>query len=141
MNIKVKLLHPNAVLPQIMRSGDAGADLTAVKVFHCDLFSEYSTGVSIAIPDGYVGFLYPRSSCSMKTQILANCVGVIDSNYRGEIKLRFKNTTSGLGENSYKVGDRVGQLIIQKIPEVTFEEVETLDETNRGENGFGSSGN
>lgn len=140
MNIQVKKLHPDAVLPQVMKKGDAGADLTAVTKLETGMYTEYGTGLAVKIPENHVGLLFPRSSCSLKTQILANCVGVIDENFRGEIKLRFKNTADGINENSYEVGDRVGQLIVIAREEMSFYEVEELDSTNRGSSGFGSSG-
>lgn len=140
LNIKFKKLNPNAVAPTIQKLGDAGADLQAISKTETSMYTEYGTGIAIQLPPNTVGLLFPRSSCSLKTQVLANCVGVIDENFRGEIKLRFKNTAEGINENSYEVGDRVGQLIVIPREEMTFEQVAELDETIRGKQGFGSSG-
>lgn len=141
MNVKIKKLVPEAVVPKYSRKGDAGLDLTATSMNDTDMYIEYGTGLAVAIPEGYVGYIFPRSSLSNYHLDLANAVGVIDSNYRGEIKFRFKKTEDHWSSKYYKVGDRVGQLIIMPIPEIEFEEAEELDETNRGANGYGSSGN
>jgi len=142
MNIRVKKLHSKAVLPIRGSEHAAGYDLTSVgyEIFNSEGYGyiEYQTGLAIMIPTGYVGLLFPRSSVSKTGLILANCVGVIDSDYRGEIKARFKwiqDTTR------YNVGDRVCQLIIIKYEELTFEEVEELEQTARATSGFGSTGN
>lgn len=136
MNVKIKLLSKEAVIPKRGRKGDAGLDITATSVNETTDYIEYGTDLSIAVPEGYAGMLYPRSSLSNYELILSNHVGVLDSNYRGEIKFRFKKT----GTKIYNVGDRIGQLVLHKIPEIVFEEVEELDETNRGDRGYGSSG-
>lgn len=95
------------------------------------------TGVSLEIPEGYVGFLFPRSSISKTKHFLRNSVGVIDSGYRGEVKLRFSLDESS---TSYQIGDKVGQVIFVKLPTVELTEVEELPTSARGEGGFGSSG-
>lgn len=134
--VKVKLLE-GAVMPTKQRDGDAGFDLIAHSISQStEDFIEYGTGVHIEIPKDCVGLLFPRSSISNMNMILANSVGVIDSNFRGEIKLRFRTT----GGKIYTVGDRVGQLVILKLPDVQLSLVSSLEETERGENGFGSSG-
>jgi dUTP pyrophosphatase len=141
MNIKIKKLHENAVIPSYAKDGDCGLDLTAISISTVDKgnygYVEYDTGISIEVPEGYVGLVYPRSSISNSGLILTNSVGVIDQNYRGSIKCRFKaipNTAI------YSVGDRVAQLIIQPIAKIEFELVDELSETNRGDLGFGSTG-
>lgn len=151
LKVKIKKLVSNAVLPKYALRGDAGMDFTAISVKVDNCYTEYGTGVAIEIPEGYVGLLFPRSSVSNKAQFLANCVGVIDSNYRGEIKFRFKvsmslvNGAMELGDDEllnnlfYHEGDKIGQMIIMPYPEVQFEEVEELSMTNRGEGGFGST--
>ena len=93
MDVKVKLLHKDAQLPKYAGQGDAGLDLTCVSVNEEESFIEYDTGVSIEIPEGYVGLLFPRSSVSKKDIMLCNSVGVIDSSYRGSIKVRYKRTS------------------------------------------------
>ena len=142
MNIQIKKLHENAIIPSYSKLGDAGLDLTAISVKTVDKSSygyiEYDTGLAIEIPNGFVGLIYPRSSISNTGLFLANAVGVIDSNYRGPIKCRFKAIPNTV---IYAVGDRVAQLIIQPIQQITFEEVSELSDTNRGDLGFGSSNN
>ena len=138
MNIKIKKLHPNAIIPEYAKIGDAGLDLTAVDFISNGLHITYKTGLAIEIPEGFVGLLFPRSSVYKTGQYLTNSVGVIDSGYRGEVMLKF---TRPALDSQYKVGDRVGQLIIMPYPQVKFEEVEDLDATDRGVGGFGSTGN
>ena len=138
MKIKIKKLHEDAVIPSYSKAGDAGMDLYSVqreqdKHGNC----VYYTGLAVEIPEGHVGLLYPRSSISKTSCSLRNAVGVIDSGYRGEIMLKFSCSTN-LG--IYNVGDRVAQLIIMPYPQVEFEEVEELSDTDRGEGGFGSTG-
>jgi dUTP pyrophosphatase len=155
IKVKIKKLVPEAVIPSYSKAGDAGMDLVAITESSSAEhgFVEFGTGLSIEIPNGYVGLLFPRSSISTKSCTLANCVGVIDSNYRGEIKFRFKPDTSSIfasmweniAENfkseDYKIGDRIGQLIIIPYPHIDLEEVSELSDTERGTKGFGSSGN
>ncbi len=142
MNIRIKKLHPNAVIPSYSKEGDAGLDLTAVTMTSVNEenygYLEYDTGISMEIPEGHVGLVFPRSSISHTGLILANAVGIVDSNYRGPIKCRFKAIPNS---NVYSSGDRVAQLIILPIPQITFEEVEELSTTERGGKGFGSTGN
>src|SRR5690349_12022788 len=122
MIVKFKKLVPEAVTPTYSKIGDAGLDLTAISKKNEAEYIEYGTGIAVEIPDGHVGLLFPRSSVTSKSIILKNSVGVIDSNYRGEIKLRFKGFSPySLGNviahhNVYKIGDRIGQLIIVPIP-------------------------
>ena len=138
MKVKIKKLNENGRIPKYSREGDAGLDLTAASVeFNRGIFS-YGTGIAVEIPDGHVGLIYPRSSISKYDLMLCNHVGVIDSNYRGEIILKFKSTRDF--PNIFLVGDKIGQLIIVPYPKINFVEVEELSETNRGSQGFGSSG-
>lgn len=142
MKVKIKKLHPSAVIPTKAHASDAGFDLTAVwsgwdndsKVF------EYGFGLSFEIPEGYVGLIFPRSSIFRKDLFLTNCVGVIDNGYRGEVTVKFKSTTGRIPD-SYNVGARVAQMIIMPIPQVTFVEVKELSDTDRGSGGYGSTGN
>jgi dUTP pyrophosphatase len=144
MKVNIKKLHPNAVIPKYGRDGDAGLDLVAITLddvvpgFADDDFTQYGTGLAVEIPQGYVGLIFPRSSISTYGLMLANSVGVIDSNYRGELKIRFK-TTSDWGK-VYQVGDKIAQLVIIPYPSIEFNEVVELSDTNRGDKGFGSSG-
>lgn len=137
MRVKIKKLRPDAIIPSYAKSGDAGMDLTAVDFDANDLHVTYKTGLAVAIPAGFVGLLFPRSSVYKTGQYLTNAVGVIDSGYRGELMLKFNQSNS---LNMYKIGDRVGQLIIMPRPYVEFEEVDELSETDRGAGGFGSTG-
>jgi len=141
VKVQIKRLVEHAEIPQYMREGDAGLDLTATDRYENRDFDyiEYGTGISVKIPEGYVGLVFPRSSISKTPHSLANSVGVIDSNYTGEIKLRFR-TKENREDLEYGVGDRIGQLIILPYPKVILEEVENLEETNRGSKGFGSTG-
>lgn len=138
MKVKFKKLHPNAVTPKYAKFGDAGMDLTATSRWHEASNVCYGTGIAMEIPQGYVGLVFPRSSVAKKELLLSNCVGVIDSGYRGEITAKFK-TTNG-GSHLYEVGERICQIIILPYPEIEFDEVETLSETERGDGGYGSSG-
>ena len=138
MEIKIKKLHENAVIPRYSRNGDAALDLTATSVsFDKGLFS-YGTGLAIEIPENHVGILVPRSSLSNYDLSLTNSIGILDSNFRGEILLKFRSTREF--PKIFIVGERIGQLMILPIPTIDFVEVQELSETNRGSKGFGSSG-
>jgi dUTP pyrophosphatase len=137
MRIKIKKLHPDAVLPKYAKQGDAGMDLTAVSIELINTnYMKYNFGLAFEIPEGFVGFIFPRSSCYKQLQILSNCVGVVDSGYRGEVSA----VMVGAHDKSYKVGDRVAQLIVMPIPYVQFDEVDELSDTERGAGGYGSTG-
>ena len=139
VNLKVKKIFSNAVVPSYPKLGDAGMDLTAISLEKNGAYYEYGTGLAIELPLGYVGLVFPRSSISKTDHYLRNSVGVIDAGYRGEIKIRM--SVPFLGGVEYKVGDRVAQLVIMKLPWVNIEQVDELSETDRGEGGFGSTGN
>lgn len=121
MRIKIKKLNELAVIPKYAKPGDAGLDLTAVHSETNLAYIEYGTGLVIEIPKGFVGLIFPRSSISKTGMSLCNAVGVIDSSYRGEIKLRFYDRNAS---NTYKIGDRIGQLIIIPYPQVVWEVVD-----------------
>lgn len=144
MQVKFKKLTPNSVTPTKANQADAGFDLVATdwRVSEDHTYIEYKTGIAVEIPLGYVGYIFPRSSVSRVQQILCNSVGVVDSGYRGEIMLRYRQTWRGghFEPQVYRVGEKVGQLIIMPIPEIEFLEVEELSESDRGEGGFGSTG-
>lgn len=142
MEVKIKKTHPDAVIPKYAMPGDAGMDLTAVSM-KIDEYGNicYGTGLAFEIPEGYVGLVFPRSSNHKKGVILTNCVGVIDSGYRGEVSFKFKEIALGnFSKVTYKVGDRIGQIIIMPYPQIEFVEVDELSETERGTNGYGSTG-
>ena len=139
MEVKIKRLHPNAVIPRYAKNGDAGMDLTAISVYRDDDGNiVYGTGISIEIPQGYVGFLFPRSSNSKTNLTLTNSTGVIDSGYRGEISMKFKELKYEI--KRYDIGDRIGQLIIMPYPQIEFKEVDELSKSERGDAGYGSTG-
>ena len=138
--VKVKKLVPEAVIPSYSKVGDAGMDLTITKEIENTSFSvSYGFGIAIEIPKGYVGLVFPRSSVRNQDLILSNCVGVIDSGYRGELQATFKKT-DGLDSIKYKVGDRGAQIIILPYPTIYMTEVPELSDTERGDGGFGSTG-
>lgn len=139
MKVKVKKLVPEAIIPKYAKPGDAGLDLTAISEDWDGKHSilTYGTGLSIEIPEGHVGLLFPRSSVYKTNLSLANSVGVIDSGYRGEIMFKFRYFEKGM---VYEVGDRIGQIIILPIPYIELEETNELSDSNRGSGGFGSSG-
>lgn len=150
MDVKIKKLHPDAVIPKYAKEGDAGLDLVAVyRYMDEDDNICYGTGLSFEIPEGYVGLIFPRSSIAKKNLSLVNSVGVVDSGYRGEIVFKFKATSDVIYRDSgifkkfstYEVGDRIGQILILPYPQINFIESETLSETDRGDGGFGSTGN
>ena len=144
MEIKFKKLHEKAVAPAKQHASDAGFDLTCVGVTtvrnECgQVLLVYHTGLAIEIPEGYVGLIFPRSSIYKKSLSMSNAVGVLDSNYRGEVMGIMRNTTDVIPA-IYKDGDRFAQLVIVKLPEVEgFVEAEELSETERGVGGFGST--
>jgi len=138
--VKVKKLVPEAVVPSYSKVGDAGMDLTITKEIENTSFSvSYGFGVAMEIPKGYVGLVFPRSSVRNQDLILSNCVGVIDSGYRGELQATFKKT-QGLDSIKYKVGERGAQIIILPYPTIYMTEVPELSDTERGSGGFGSTG-
>lgn len=146
MKIKWKKIHIDAVAPFYSKEGDGALDLTAVSADYDEWGNlSYNTGVGMEIPKGYVGLVFPRSSVVKLSMSLANCVAVIDSNYRGAIIVKYKPTMiypkkPVKNAGVYIPGDRVGQLIIVEAPEIELEEVEELSESVRGDGAFGSSG-
>jgi len=137
--IEIKKLSDNAILPSKANDGDAGWDLYASESLEILPSSRELVGTSISmiIPLGSVGLIWPRSGLAVKEGIDV-FAGVIDSGYRGEIKVCLYN--SGGLTTEIKEGDRIAQLLIQKINNVTFKESNTLSNTSRGRGGFGSSG-
>jgi dUTP pyrophosphatase len=138
--VKVKKLSDNAVIPSYSKVGDAGMDLTITREIENTSFSvSYGFGISMEIPKNFVGLVFPRSSVRNQDLILSNCVGVIDSGYRGELQATFKKT-QGLDSIKYKVGDRGAQIIILPYPQIKMVESDELSDTERGSGGFGSTG-
>ena len=139
LKIRLKKLNPTAVTPSYSKDGDAGMDLTSTTIIsHTTDQVTYGTGISLEIPKDYVGLVFPRSSIRKYDIELTNSVGVIDSGYRGEIQLTFNKVNSKT--TIYNVGDRVGQIMIIPYPKINFVESDELTITERGEDGFGSSG-
>jgi dUTP pyrophosphatase len=145
MDVRIKKLHKDAVIPVYAKPGDAGLDLVATeKLTETAKQVSYGTGISVEIPYGYVGLVFPRSSVRKYELELSNSVGVIDSGYRGEIQLTFNKTIVGEiyapSANIYETGDKIGQLVILPYPHINLVEVDELSETERGDGGFGSTG-
>lgn len=142
--IEVKKLTSTATIPTKNNETDAGYDLYADEdvVIYPEETVLISTGVSMAIPEGWAGFIWDRSGMGVKG--VHRHAGVVDSSYRGEIKVALSNTLSheNWTKNVYfvKKGDRIAQIVIQEAPHFVLQEVDSLDETERGEKGFGSSG-
>ena len=142
LKVKIKKLNENAVIPTYSKDGDAGMDLVSTsKSFDEDSNVVFGTGLAFEIPKGFVGLLFPRSSNAKKDLLLSNSVGVLDSGYRGEVMFKFKFSNCDYSENTYEIGDKVGQIIILPYPQIEFEEAEELSETERGNGGYGSTGN
>jgi dUTP pyrophosphatase len=140
MKVKIKRLHKDAVIPSYAKAGDAGLDLVATSIISFDKEQvTYGTGIAIEIPEGYVGLVFPRSSIRKYEQYLSNSVGVIDSGYRGEIQATFNSRY--YADVKYKVGDKIAQILIMPYPSIEFEETDELSSTERGDGGFGSTGN
>jgi dUTP pyrophosphatase len=141
VELLVRLLHPAARLPRRAHPGDAGADLFAVEavVIPPGERRDVGTGLALAIPVGYAGFVQPRSGLAFKHGImLVNSPGLIDAGYRGELRVSLYN--SGREPFAVAVGERIAQLVIQRVEEPEFLVADELPESGRGEGGFGSSG-
>ncbi len=144
MSVKIRKLSENAVVPKYSKPGDAGMDLTITSIIsETTTDVTYGFGIALEIPKGFVGLIFPRSSIRKYDLSLTNCVGVIDSGYRGEIQSTFKKTNwlKGNSSEKYEVGDRGAQIMILAYPQIEFIETDTLSESDRGNGGFGSTGN
>jgi dUTP pyrophosphatase len=153
MEVKIKKLNPNAVIPSYAKSGDAGMDLVATSIIS-DTPEQitYGMGIALEIPEGFVGLIFPRSSVRKTGLDLSNAVGVVDSGYRGELQATFNKVFGGdrfydetklteiTSHDFYKVGDRIAQIMIIPYPPIEFKEVDELSDSERGEGGFGSTG-
>ena len=142
VRVPIKILSRDAQIPHMAYNGDSGVDLRSVEriVLKPQERAMVATGLAIALPEGYAGFILPRSGLAAKHGIsIVNAPGLIDSNYRGELKVILLNTDP---DNSFtiEIGDRIAQLIVMPVPTINFEQVEELTESQRGESGFGSSG-
>jgi len=143
MEIPITRIDSDLPLPAYAKEGDAGADLVAnenVMLPPAGGRALISTGIAIAIPKGYAGFVQPRSGLAAKHGVTClNTPGLIDSGYRGELKVLLVNTDP---ETPFEVvkGERIAQLVIQRVESVEFIEVEALSDSDRGSGGFGSTG-
>ena len=142
LNVRIKRLDPSVELPSYAYLGDAGLDLRANEDVALAPFERklIPTGLAIAIPEGYAGFVQPRSGMALKHGLtMANTPGLIDAHYRGELKVVAVNIDAAETIHIAR-GERIAQLVIQKVPCVQLVEVDELDDTDRGSGGFGSSG-
>lgn len=142
MKLEVKLLHPDAQLPSYAHPGDAGLDLRSCEdvVLKPGQRAAVATGLAVAIPDGYAGFVHARSGRALKEGLaLPNAPGLIDAGYRGELKVLLVNLDSETPIEIRK-GEKIAQMVIQKVEDASTEIVESFDETSRGDGGFGSTG-
>ena len=140
--LPIKRLDSEVVLPSYAYEGDAGLDLRSSVDIDIAPFERklIPTGLAVAIPEGFAGFVQPRSGLALKSGLsMANTPGLIDSHYRGELKVIAVNLDANEAIHISK-GERVAQLVIQRVPVVSLMEVDELDETYRGTGGFGSSG-
>lgn len=142
VDIALRMLDPELPLPSYAHQGDAGADLCAREDVTLEPGERrlVPTGVAIALPLGYVGLIHPRSGLATKHGLtVVNAPGTVDAGYRGELKVTLLNTDTRT-PIVLKRGDRIAQLVIQKVERATFIQVAELDETVRGTGGFGSTG-
>lgn len=143
VNVKIKKLNEKAVVPTTGTAFSAGLDLvaTSCKPVPEGAYIQYGTSLAVEIPEGYMGLIFPRSSISSNTTLtLCNSVGLIDSDYRNEILVRFRNLVPG-SPKVYKVGEKVAQLVIIPYPKIQLDVVETLNDPNTRFGGFGSTDN
>lgn len=143
MQVKIKKLHPEAIIPQYATDGSACFDLHSVGDYFIDDIAHtnevVATGLSVEIPEGYQMLVFSRSGHAAKNNVrLANCVGVIDSDYRGEVKVLLAADIDA--RLTIKKGDRIAQAQIMPVHRVSFFEVDELTDTERGTGGFGSTG-
>ncbi len=142
VDLPIKRLDPTVELPSYAYEGDAGLDLRANESVTLAPHERrlVSTGLAVAIPEGYAGFVQPRSGLALREGLsMANTPGLVDSHYRGELKVCAVNLDD---ERSISIerGERIAQLVIQRVPVVRLVGLDAVDETDRGAGGFGSSG-
>jgi dUTP pyrophosphatase len=143
LDIPIVRLDPDLPLPSYAHDGDAGVDLVAredATLAPGGGRALVPTGIALALPNGYAGFVQPRSGLALKHGVTClNTPGLVDSGYRGELKVLLVNTDPG-SDYKVEVGDRIAQMVIQRVEQATFERVDELDDHQRGEGGFGSTG-
>lgn len=138
--VNFKKLHPEAKLPVKGSASAACFDVYATSVtLDQNYIVTYGLGFATEIPEGWRGVIVPRSNISKHPWVLANSVGIVDSDYRGEWMVKFKSISDEL-TLPYTIGDRIAQIYFEKVIDVAFAEVEELDQTGRGTGGFGSTG-
>lgn len=140
--VRIVRLDPGLPLPSYAHPGDAGADLRTTQDVTLEPGERLMvpTGVSLALPEGYVGLVHPRSGLAARHGLsIVNAPGTIDAGYRGEIKVMLINLDRHLAIHLER-GDRIAQLVVQRFERAEFMETETLDETPRGTGGYGSTG-
>ena len=143
LDVPVVALDPDLPLPSYAKAGDAGADLVAregVVLKAGGGRAAVPTGIALALPEGYGGFVQPRSGLAAKHGVtIVNAPGLVDSGYRGEVLVLLINTDPS---SDYEVqrGDRIAQLVIQRVEQATFRAVDELPDSERGAGGFGHSG-
>ena len=141
LDLPIRRLHPDAVVPAYAHEGDAGLDLVAVEPVELAPGERAAvpTGWAMAIPQGWVGLVHPRSGLALKQGLtVANAPGTIDAGYRGEVRVLVVNL--GAERVQVEAGQRIAQLLLQRVGRAAVVEVEDLDETGRGAGGFGSTG-
>lgn len=142
MKVLIKRLDPELPIPAFAHEGDAGLDLLAAESLSLKPSERalVPTGLALAIPEGYAGYVQPRSGLAVKRGLgLINAPGLIDSGYRGEVKIALINLDP---DNVIHIsrGDKIAQLVILQVPQVSLVEVDELPESKRGSGGFGSTG-
>lgn len=142
VQLKVKRLTDTAKIPTYAHDGDACFDIYSDGLKEVGgVTAVHSTGLKFEIPKGYAMMIYSRSGMAFKSDTrLANCVGVIDSGYVGEVMVKLTSDSRCLGALAYSKGDRIAQAMLIPVPVVYFEEVDGVEDTERGNGGFGSSG-
>jgi dUTP pyrophosphatase len=141
LDLQVRRLDPAAILPGYAHPGDAGLDLATLEALRVEPGARVAarTGLAVAVPEGWVGLVHPRSGLARRHGLtVANAPGTIDAGYRGEVQVLLVN----LGDEPVELaaGDRVAQLLLQRVAQVTVKEVDSLEQTDRGAGGFGSTG-
>lgn len=142
LEVLVSTTSPDVPLPHYSHPGDAGADLTTRVHITLEPGERVTvpTGVKVALPAGYVGLVHPRSGLAARQGItVVNAPGTVDAGYRGEVKVTLLNTDA-TETAEFEVGDRIAQLVIQRVERAAFVHVEELPGSHRGEGGFGSTG-
>lgn len=139
MELLVQKLHPDAKVPTFAYETDAGMDLYTIEdvVLKAGARAQIKTGIALSIPEGYVGLVWDKSGLSLKNGI-TTLAGVVDSGYHGEILIVLHNTSTD--DYSFSAGDKITQMLIQKIEHPIIVEVGSLQNSDRGAHGFGSSG-